>query len=230
MGNFGRKQERDNGHLRVWATIKTHSVAAAHSHVMFCFSRWSLLTFSGQFWHFHTETKPSFVKLYQNFREAFARNHPTSTSSSKIHVFQWNLTTFATPSPKINFTLANSAFNFRQRSFWHTKRHRILHPRQGPLERHPYRRILSIFRYLSMCVFIAFLFLESPSYSIRLWEIPRNYVGKPQLAPDHLASGTSTTGLSLVQGTIESVLHQCLSTNHLPSWRLWITGSYPPWN
>ena len=57
--NFGRKQELDNGHLRAWATIKTHSVAAVHSHAVFCFSRWSLLTFSGQFWHFHTETKGS---------------------------------------------------------------------------------------------------------------------------------------------------------------------------
>ena len=34
-----------------WATIKTHSVAAAHSRVAFCLYRWSLLTFSGQFWH-----------------------------------------------------------------------------------------------------------------------------------------------------------------------------------
>ena len=39
----------------MWATIKTRSVAAAHSHVVFCSSGWSLLTFSGQFWHFHTE-------------------------------------------------------------------------------------------------------------------------------------------------------------------------------
>ena len=37
-----------------------------------------------------------------------------------------------------NNTLANSTFNFRQRPFWHTKRHihRILHSRQGPLDRH----------------------------------------------------------------------------------------------
>ncbi len=31
--------------------------------------------------------------------------------------------------------LANSTFKFRQRSFWHTEGHRILHSRQGPL--HP---------------------------------------------------------------------------------------------
>ena len=34
---FVRKQKLDKGHLRVWATIKTHSVAAAHSRVAFCF-------------------------------------------------------------------------------------------------------------------------------------------------------------------------------------------------
>ena len=38
---------------------------------------------------------------------------------------------------KIRFTSANSAFNFRQRSFWRTKSHSILHSRQGPSERHP---------------------------------------------------------------------------------------------
>ena len=59
VGISGRKQELDKGRLSVWATIKTHSAAAAHSHVVFCFSRWSLLTFSGQFWHFHTETEGS---------------------------------------------------------------------------------------------------------------------------------------------------------------------------
>ena len=32
-------------------------------------------------------------------------------------------------------TVANSGFNFRQRSFWYTKGHRILHSRQGPLNR-----------------------------------------------------------------------------------------------
>ena len=38
-GNFFvRKQKLDKGHLRVWATIKTHSVAAAHSRVAFCFN------------------------------------------------------------------------------------------------------------------------------------------------------------------------------------------------
>ena len=37
-----------------------------------------------------------------------------------------------------NNTLTNSTFNFRQRPFWHTKRHIhcILHSRQGPLDRH----------------------------------------------------------------------------------------------
>ena len=50
VGIFARKQELDKGHLSVWATIK---------HVVFCLSLWSLLTFSGQFWHFHTETKGS---------------------------------------------------------------------------------------------------------------------------------------------------------------------------
>ena len=33
LGIFVRKQKLDKGHLRVWATIKTHSVAAAHSRV-----------------------------------------------------------------------------------------------------------------------------------------------------------------------------------------------------
>ena len=56
---FVRKQEFDKGYLSVGATKTIHSVAAAHSHVAFCFSRWSLLTFSGQFWHFHAETKGS---------------------------------------------------------------------------------------------------------------------------------------------------------------------------
>ena len=37
LGIFVRKQKLDKGHLRVWATIKTHSVAAAHSRVAFCF-------------------------------------------------------------------------------------------------------------------------------------------------------------------------------------------------
>ena len=37
LGIFIRKQKLDKGHLRVWATIKTHSVAAAHSRVAFCF-------------------------------------------------------------------------------------------------------------------------------------------------------------------------------------------------
>ena len=39
---------------------------------------------------------------------------------------------------KKQFTLANSAFNFRQRSFWHTKGHRILHSSQGPFGRYPH--------------------------------------------------------------------------------------------
>ena len=103
LGIFVRKQKLDKGNLRVWATIKTHSVAAAHSRVAFCLYRWSLLTFSGQFWRSHTETKgspasrlswkqditshslghlafkrrPSFAKLYQNFRQTFAKNRPT---------------------------------------------------------------------------------------------------------------------------------------------------------
>ena len=59
LGIFVRKQKLDKGNLRVRATIKTHSVAAAHSRVAFCLYRWSLLTFSGQFWHSHTETKGS---------------------------------------------------------------------------------------------------------------------------------------------------------------------------
>ena len=59
LGIFVRKQKLDKGNLPVWATIKTHSVAAAHSRVAFCLYRWSLLTFSGQFWHSHTETKGS---------------------------------------------------------------------------------------------------------------------------------------------------------------------------
>ena len=59
LGIFVGKQKLDKGNLPVWATIKTHSVAAAHSRVAFCLYRWSLLTFSGQFWHSHTETKGS---------------------------------------------------------------------------------------------------------------------------------------------------------------------------
>ena len=59
LGIFVRKQKLDKGNLHVWATIKTHSVAAAHSRVAFCLYRWSLLTFSAQFWHSHTETKGS---------------------------------------------------------------------------------------------------------------------------------------------------------------------------
>ena len=38
LGSFVSKQKLDKGHLRVWATIKTHSVAAAHSRVAFCFN------------------------------------------------------------------------------------------------------------------------------------------------------------------------------------------------
>ena len=45
LGIFVRKQKLDK--------------AAAHSRVAFWLYRWSLLTFSGQFWHSHTETKGS---------------------------------------------------------------------------------------------------------------------------------------------------------------------------
>ena len=59
LGIFVRKQKLDKGNLPVWATMKTHSVAAAHSRLAFCLYRWSLLTFSGQFWHSHTQTQGS---------------------------------------------------------------------------------------------------------------------------------------------------------------------------
>ena len=118
-------------------------------HAAFCFSPWSLLTFSGQFWHFHTKTKgstapclpeskteqvnslghlafkrrPSFPKFYQNFRKSF-----TKISIHKLPYILLLSETFAQKN-----VLANSGFNLRQRSFWHTKGHRNLHSRQMTL-------------------------------------------------------------------------------------------------
>ena len=129
LGIFGRKT-LDNGHPRVWATIKTHSVAAAYSRVAFCFSRWSLLTFSGQFWHSHTETKGSltcFLPLWQQdittqqfrppsfqekavFRQALSKLSPNFRKKSPYINFIFKTpctchsyrTTFAKLSPKNN--------------------------------------------------------------------------------------------------------------------------------
>ena len=104
------------------------SLAAAHSHVMFCFSRWSFLTFSGQFWHCHTETKsspasclpgnktehqqfrpPSFQekavfrqalsKLSPNFRRKIALHKPHLQKSMYVPVISYS---FAKLSPRNN--------------------------------------------------------------------------------------------------------------------------------
>ena len=71
--------------------------------------------------------RPSFAKLYQNFRQTFAKNRLYKLHLQKsmyVPVISYYFReTFA---PK-KITLANSTFNFSQRSFWHTKGHRILH-------------------------------------------------------------------------------------------------------
>jgi len=125
VGSFGRKQELHKGHLSVWATIKTHLVAAAHSHVVFCFSRFSLLTFSGQFWQVSDlafKRRPSFAKLYQNFR---GKSPYINFIFKNPCMFQSYLTTFAKLSQKKYFSKQIEVLAFAN-SLWHTKDHRIL--------------------------------------------------------------------------------------------------------
>lgn len=63
LGISGRKQNLDKGHLRL-SGHQTHFAAAAHSHVVFCFSRWSLPTFSGQLAFKRTESFANFIKTF----------------------------------------------------------------------------------------------------------------------------------------------------------------------
>ena len=98
--------------------------------------------------------------LPPSFQEKARLSQSVSKLSRKITLHQLNL-----PKPvyvpvireafaKKN-TLANSGFNFRQRSFWHTKGHRTIHSRQGPLDRHScehiiYDTFMSMY-YLNLC-------------------------------------------------------------------------------
>ena len=113
LGIFVRKQKLDKGNLRVRATIKTHSVAAAHSRVAFCLYRWSLLTFSGQFWHSHTETKDSPASRL-SWKQDITSQQFRPPSFQEKAVFRQALSklspNFREKSPYINFIFLKSMY------------------------------------------------------------------------------------------------------------------------
>ena len=150
-GNFWYKTAVWQGILSVWATKKIHA------------SQWSLLTFSGQFWHFHTETnwkqditsqhsreavfRQALSKLLPNFRGIIAVYKLHLQKSVYVPVMSYYFREAC--ANKKHFTIADSGFTFRQRSFWHTKLHRILNSKQGPFDRHSY---VYIHIYIYICV------------------------------------------------------------------------------
>ena len=102
LGIFGRKNTWQ------WTSAR---LAAAYSRVAFCFSRWSLLTFSGQFWHSHTETKGSLTCFLPLWQQDITTQQFRPPSFQEKAVFRQALSklspNFREKSPYINFIFKN---------------------------------------------------------------------------------------------------------------------------